>query len=366
MKKVGVITFSDTTHNYGQILQCFAMQQILKRIGCEPYLVQYDKNTRCSYRYLTLRSKIVKFLGSVSYLYKKKNDTGKKVCLQPESNEPGRRFDEFIKKNIRVLYFKTINDLYKNPPDAEAFICGSDQIWGAGTPLFYLDFIRKKETKKIAYAPSFGGVKFNVLDLLKLKLLLKDFAHIGVREYDGVDICYKCGRRDAIVVPDPTLILPVDEYKRIASNKLVPDSKYVFVYMLKNTTDFNIYEFEKDAKRRGLKVIYVTANGLTDDFPKLYPSIEEWLGLIENASYVVTNSFHCAVFSILYNKIFKVCLLKGSFSKMNVRFNNLFEHYNINMTDSVYDMKINNNVINNIIKKDIDQYTLMLHSWIYE
>lgn len=365
MKKVGVITFSNTTHNYGQILQCYAMQQVIKSIECAPFLIQYNNSSRCSYKCLTPIGRFLKFISACSYYFHKMS-SGKGFPLQPAKKEPDRHFEDFIKNHILTVYYDDVNCLYMNPPIGDAFICGSDQIWGTGTSLYYLDFIKDKKTKKIAYAPSFGGAKLNILDLLKIRILIKDFRHISVRENDGVEICKKCGRDDAIVVPDPTLILPVAEYKSIASSNLVPQHDYAFVYMLKNKTDFNIYDFEKEAVARGLKVIYVTANGLEDDYPKLYPTIEEWLGLIENASFVVTNSFHCSVFSLLFNKIFKIYPLTGSFSQMNLRFDRILKYYGIKQCDSVFDMKMDYSIINEKINNDADKYQQMLRSWIFE
>lgn len=363
MKKIGVITFSDTTHNYGQILQCFAMQQTLKRLGFNPFLIRFNTATKSSYKNLCLKSKFIKFISSLSY-YIHKLSSKEQISLTPKIKEPDRHFEQFIKKYINTTYYKTVNEIYSNPPIADAIICGSDQIWGTSSPLYYLDFIKDKRTKKIAYAPSFGGAKLNILDFLKIRLLIKDFKHISVREEDGINVCKRCGRNDAIVVPDPTLILPINEYKKIISKKLVPQNDYVFVYMLKNKTNFDIFNFEKEANQKGFQVIYVTANGLEDNHSKIYPTIEEWLGLIENASYVVTNSFHCSVFSILFNKNFKINRLIGQCEKMNMRFDNLIKHYNLNFSTSVFDTRINYSKINQTIMEDSEKYAKMLYSWL--
>lgn len=364
MKRVGVITFSRTTHNYGQILQCYAMQQTLKKNGCSSFLIQYNHNTKGSYKYLTVKSKVLKILGAISYYMKK--SLSQEVVLDPTQQEPDRHFKDFIKEHISTIYYKTIDDLYLNPPVADAIICGSDQIWGTGTPLFYLDFIKDKRTKKIAYAPSFGGGKFNIIDIVKLRLMLKDFDHISVREEDGIKICKKGGRSDVSVVPDPTLLLSMNEYKKISSARLVPSKKYIFVYMLKNDTDFNLDTLMNEAKKRDLSIVYVTANGLTDNYPKVYPSIEEWLGLIENATYVVTNSFHGSVFSILFNKNFKVYPLIGVFSQMNLRIETLLKNYNIQQCESVFDVNIDYSDINKKLKDDSEIYQRMLYSWIID
>lgn len=362
MKRVGVITFSRTTHNYGQILQCYAMQQILKNIDCNPFLIQYNHNTKASYKYLTVKSKILKFLGAISYHIKK--TLSQQIVLDPTQQEPDRHFKDFVEKHINSIYYKTVDDLYLNPPIADAMICGSDQIWGTGIPLFYLDFVKDKHTKKIAYAPSFGGAKFNLIDIIKLRLMIKDFSHISVREEDGVRICRKGGRSDVIVVPDPTLLLPMSEYKKISSTKLVPSKKYIFVYMLKNDTDFNFDALIDEAKVRDLSIVYVTANGLMDNYPKVYPSIEEWLGLIENATYVVTNSFHGSVFSILFNKNFKTYPLVGTFSRMNKRIETLLKHYGIQQCESIFDIKIDYFNINEKLKNDSENCQKILYSWI--
>lgn len=362
MKKVGVITFSGTSHNYGQILQCYAMQLVLKQLGFQPFLITF-RNTRISFKVLSFSQKIIKILGAVSYFIKKHTHATLSISLSPQ-NEVDRGFNNFISKHITTQHYGCLDLLYTNPPQADAYICGSDQIWGTMTPLYYLDFV-SKGGKKIAYAPSYGGGKLNLIDKFKLRWLIKDFSHISVREEDGVKICSECGRPDAIVVPDPTLIVDKESYRAIASNNKVPNKPYILVYMLKNTTDFDMEELKKETKKKNLEIVYITANGLEDEYEKIYPNIDEWLGLMNNATYVVTNSFHCTVFSIIFNKPFRVFYLIGEFAKMNLRISQLLLHYHLKHTETYnFDSQINYEQTNRILAEDRKKIQSMIKDWI--
>ncbi len=101
--------------------------------------------------------------------------------------------------------------------------------------------------------------------------------------------------------------------------------KFILLYMLKNKCDFNIQYVYEFAAAKKLEIIYVTGNGIIDGKDKFFATIPEWLYLIDNAEYVITNSFHCAVFSIIFMKQFGVLPLSGIDVGMNSRFDSLFE-----------------------------------------
>ena len=94
--------------------------------------------------------------------------------------------------------------------------------------------------------------------------------------------------------------------------------------MLKNECDFDIQKVYDFAAERKFQIVYVTGNGVLDRKEKFFATIPEWLYLIDNAEYVVTNSYHCSVFSALFSKQFGVVKLKGKFTGMNTRMESLF------------------------------------------
>lgn len=322
MKKIGIITFINTSHNYGQILQCYAMQRALREMGYQSFHLKWEDSS-LKYSDLSLKSKFIKFLGTLSYYCSVKYKTSFDY-----SHNIDRGFNTFISKNLSLLHIKRIGDIYKKKLDVDAFICGSDQIWGKSAQYYYLDFL-SKEVSKIAYSASFGGAVLNFFDKIKIGLLIKDFKHLGIREQEGIDSCKKCGRADAQLVIDPTLLISSEQYNDILSTNCIPNQEYIFIYMLKNECSFNMDTVKAYARKRKLKILYVTANGLEDEYEKIYPNVDEWLGLVANAKLVLTNSFHCSVFSIIFNKQFLVYKLTGECTKMNLRFEQLLHMFKI-------------------------------------
>jgi hypothetical protein len=107
------------------------------------------------------------------------------------------------------------------------------------------------------------------------------------------------------------------------------EKKYIMLYMLNNECDFDIQRVYDFAKEKDLEVVYVTGNGVINNREKFFATIPEWLYLIDNAEYVITNSFHCCVFSSLFSKKFGVAKLKGKVVGMNTRFETLFSFLGI-------------------------------------
>lgn len=193
--------------------------------------------------------------------------------------------------------------------EADAFVCGSDQIWSGLSPLFFLQFASKK-TKCLACAPSLGGSMFIGMKGTELKISFK-FCYLTAREEDGVKELHKLGFKNAELMPDPTLLLHMNDYSYLEENesKLIPQNKYLFLYLLGNPIGIDVKDIFDFAKQRNLKIVYVASQGRKDVFPKVTPTIGEWLSLIKNSEYVITNSFHGTVFSLQYHKKLESCLL---------------------------------------------------------
>lgn len=127
-------------------------------------------------------------------------------------------------------------------------------------------------------------------------------------------------------VCDPTLLLSADSYRQLYSDKIRKlSAKYVFLYMLGNECDFDIQNVYDWAGKNSLEVVYVTGNAIVDNNKKFFATIPEWIYLIDNAEYVITNSYHCGVFSTIFGKRFGIVPLKGKDAGMNARFDSLFE-----------------------------------------
>lgn len=319
--KVGIITYWDTDENYGQVLQTYALQQYLRNSGHDPYLIRYRfkiKGQKASfkwYRIFVYLSKLPKYV--TWYLNELKRQKSAEQYKEAIRNID-RKFNEF--KNLYVKHTEDVFDevsIYQNPPQADAFICGSDQIWG-GEGAYYLDFA-PDDKPKLAYAPSLGGMtSFSKEYEEQMKAWIKRLAFVGMRESTGVEVCHRLGRKDAVQVVDPTLLLDKSEYDKLRISTHA-DKPYLLLYVLGNPMSCSLEEIMAYARKRGLEVRYVASSGQGDKYEHIYPQIGEWLDLIANAEMVITNSFHGTVFSILFERPFANIPLNAGFERMNTR-----------------------------------------------
>ena len=322
--KIGVITFSSSKENYGQLLQCFAMQRFLQNIGHDAYLIRYLPKPvePARFRISRIFRYIVNFSAYFSFFISLIREKRNKKYVNENANEL-RHFDWFLRDELKTTEVLSENELMENPPIADAYICGSDQVWG-GDFVYYLSFAPDR-AKKIAYAPSFGGLTYFSPDYeMKVKELLRRFDFIGVREQGGVSVCHRLGFPKAVKVVDPTLLLTVGDYDKIRINTTV-NGKYIFVYLLGNPMACKVSDVFEFAKQKNLDVIYVASQGQNDAFEKVYPQIGEWIDYLAKADFVVTNSFHCSVFSLIYKKKFATIPLVGGFERMNGRIDELLD-----------------------------------------
>lgn len=329
--KIGIISYWDTQHNYGQLLQCYAMQQLVKKLGHEPKHIRY-KGTRKSLisrvKYL-LEIICSGHLFSYIKLWRKSKATEKMwKIMESEVNTVDRNFDDF-RTNYLSFTEKIYSDedLEKHPPLFDAYFCGSDQIWSAPSKPYMLQFGPKK-SKRLAIAASMGGIRIeNSYHKYLYKKYLKKFDYISLREDGGTKEIMRLGSYKAETFPDPTLVLEKDSFMPIL--KEPKNENYVFVYLLGNKMNFSIDLIYDWAKVKGLEVIYVATQGLNDSKEKVFPSINEWLGYINKARYVITNSFHGMAFSIIFEKQFLIIPLIEEFARMNDRVIDVLSEYGL-------------------------------------
>jgi hypothetical protein len=376
--KIGVMTFWWSNDNYGQILQCYALQKYLRDAGHDAYLIRYDP--RNDYVRTPFLKKVIKAFNPVKLshfvCYKLK-----KIMFYDkiEKTNDLRKFDSFRKQYIRQserIYY-TYKELIEVPPEADVYITGSDQVWNPDllslkntknhVKAFFLDF-GDLEKKRIAYAASFGKEQLPDDFIQEIIPLLKKFDYISVREKSGLDICRQCGFDKAEWVPDPTMLLKAADYRALYADEPLSNivKSYCLLYMLSNTYDFSIKTVYDWAKSKNLEIVYVTGNLQYDKYEKIYATVPEWLHLIDNAEYVITNSFHCAVFSLLFQKRFGIIPLKGRLAGMNSRFDSLFETFEMKQrfmdnSFAVLDTDIDLNKVGGIFKKIQNSCNLLTH-----
>lgn len=302
--KVDIIT-RHAVANYGSLLQSYATQKTFEKLGLDAEFINY---TRYDERANNLAKTHVK-----GKKWDKNILTRTLYTLIQTWNysHEYKAFEKYRKGFINETdtLYGSIEELIKNPPEADLYCTGSDQIWGKiGTSnydsAYFLDFVKDK--KCISYAASFGKEKIDSKLEENLPTLLDKYSYILVREDSAKDIVKRAGKENVEQVLDPTFLLSKEEWENLAGKK-PKYTNYVLVYQLHNNKKFNKYakEFCKAHNKKLLRLtpsIYHKARG-----GKLIylPTQYEFLSYFKNADYILTDSFHATVFSIMFNKKFK-------------------------------------------------------------
>lgn len=335
--KIGILTYWNSCDNYGQILQCFALQRYLNNQGHTAFLIKYAPTKDMGvqqkiWRNLSIQ-RILYFFSKERKLNKEKSRIEKRFQIINGELNKQRQFENF--RNTYLIATKhiyhSIDELRKNPPVANVYISGSDQVWNdslkeKNTAGCFLDF-GDCQVKRISYAASIGR-ELQQKELVIFSKYLSRFDAISVREQSTKEICDKLGFADSTVTLDPTLLLPVDEYSKISQSAHIHTiPPYLFLYVLNVTTQEEIYwenikEYLQE-KELNMKVVcssgYVQARELIPGYNNIQATIPEWLSYIENAACIITSSFHGMVFAIKMNIPFLVILLTNQYAKGNIR-----------------------------------------------
>lgn len=318
--KIGILT-QPLRYNIGGLLQNYALQQVLKRLGHKPVTLDPDPYQHVSVIVLAKRL-VLRLLG--------KKIT---VFVEKEQNRPartkGKNSDIFIKKYIKCFRYSKKNQLKSMGFDA--YIVGSDQTW---RPKYnrgrlgnmYLDFTQGMNVKRVAYAASFGTDEWEYTEeeTSKYAVLLQQFDSVSVREKSAVQICKEHFNVDAIHVLDPTLLLSKEDYiKIIKKDKASKSPGDLLVYFLDNTEDKKLLE-KKVVNDYSLTPFYVNNNKSKEITPQI--PVAQWLRGFYDAKYIITDSFHACVFAIFFNKPF---ILYANMDRGFARYQSLFETFGI-------------------------------------
>ena len=293
--RIGIVT-QPLEMNYGGILQNWALQQSLKKLGHEPVTIDaYQRYSTMHYAYNWLRVALKRIQG-------RKAKFPTRYCGALRSQLMGQFIEQHIAKT-RVMweYKKSIVPEYA----LDALVVGSDQVWRAAyngdhIENMYLRFAQGLQLKKrVAYAASFGVDHWEYTEeqTATCAALAQRFDAVSVREASGVDLCREHLGVNAEHVLDPTLLLTLDDYQSIIDQNWESGKPYLAVYCLDNTPDKKAF-FDKMAADRGLTVRYFSAGWQST------LTVGQWLAMIKHASLVVTDSFHGTAFSIIFNRDF--------------------------------------------------------------
>lgn len=331
---IGILTLPLRT-NYGGILQAYALQTVLEEMGHK--VVILDKSP---YKHLPIWKMPLSYSKRILKKYVQRKDI--RIFYEHWNNKSYPIISQYTQKFIKTyIHRKEVNDLNQlKENDFDALIVGSDQVWRiryfstmhSDIKNAFLYFARNWiNVKRIAYAPSFGTEEweYSKEQTAICKSLSHKFNAISVREISGIELCKKYFNINAQHVLDPTLLLNVTHYSKLANkaNKIYP-SNMLLHYILDENEKTN--ELIKCiATEKGLNIVRANSkveNQYADINERIQPPVEMWLSGFYNTDYVVTDSFHACAFSIIFNKPF---IVYGNKDRGYARFTSLLSLFGL-------------------------------------
>lgn len=305
--KIKTITCHDV-YNLGASLQAYALQKYLQDEGHEVEVIDYKP------RYLSGHNKLWG-------IYNPKYDKPLIKQLYLLAKLPGRvlslkrkkAFDSFTKQYLCLTQrYSSNEELKANPPEADAYIAGSDQIWNptfknGRDPAFYLDFVPQNKIK-ISYAASLATNEIPKECYSFMSQMIKRLDYVSVRESSSIKLINSLGRNDVVAVCDPVFLLSKEEWHHMGNDIGLNNKKYILIY------DFDkspiIDQIAKTiAKVKGFSIYNV--GPFKKNFAKrnyTYTGPIDFISLARDASYIISNSFHATAFALIFNKDF--CVVK--------------------------------------------------------
>lgn len=356
--KIGIITYPPR-FNYGAILQSYALEIVLERLGHEVWIVQSKPQSKLLTFHL-----LVKYLGRIikRYILSEKN----LILKEKKNNEDFKVITQNTWKFVEAhtkQYYTTKNFIIKRG-DFDCLVVGSDQIWRAkyfmNIERNYLDYTSGWNLKRIAYAPSFGVDNWEYTDkqTAHCKKLIKSFFAISVREESGILLAKEHLGIDAEFVLDPTMLLSKEDYIKIIKEEHGDDIKpSLSSYVLDENVN-NQMILSYIAKDKNMDIFKMMGDPSRMNVPaenKILPSFGTWLNMFHRSKILFTDSFHGTVFAIIFNLPFVVY---GNNERGLSRINSLLHLFNLEnrLVNTIEDYdKIKNTIIDwhnvNIIKE---------------
>ena len=323
MKNVITVTLH-RAENYGSILQSYALQEFVKKLG-------QDNGVDIKYQILDVRPKMQERIYSI-YKSGWNLSSAVKNCVAFFNYRKLKRKKEKFSSFAKELLCLTERYQDEQAPqeeqiDAQYYISGSDQVWNVRSQdfedYFYLDFV--KNGRKISYAASFGPLKIDwtKYNRDKYRNFLNAYDYISTREEGSAKNIELLTEKKAEIHIDPTLLLDKEDWRKIQSAVNYKQGKYILLYCLEPSKE-QLKIVKAISKKLHLPVVitkYNNKNDIFNTFVKKYDSgPQDFLALIDNAALVITSSFHGKAFSLIYRKKFYV--LNG---KMDNRISDILE-----------------------------------------
>lgn len=303
--KIGILTFH-ASHNYGSMLQAYALQHYLNMSGHDAETI----NLRIEAQRDVYHHPLVPVIGK-GKLYMK--SLFSPFWLYHECRK-WNKYEDFLQQNLRLTKrtYKSWEEIVTDLPNLgyECMITGGDQIWNMRCRDFDKSYFLPQKIdgiKKVAYSPSFGNFlkKMTTQEEVFLKDALSDYSSISVREGSMQEYLEESLKRKVFTVVDPTLLLSVSDYGRFIKTEPLVKGDYIYYYS-PSIIEKSERLAKKMAQHYGMPVV--------TSFPHLYSNSgfktvyesgpAEFLNLVQNASLVVGKSFHLVAFSLLFHKNF--------------------------------------------------------------
>lgn len=302
--KIGIVT-QQLNNNYGGVLQNFALQQVLKRLGHEPVTLDFRAKMPWDiWIFSTLQTLLLKmmFRGKGKHFFPLFHAEKRISPLMP-----------FVEKHIhRTREINNYSSKLIEEYQLDAVITGSDQVWRPLCNQFsnkyfshgyiedmFLPFVKKAGVRKFAYAASFGVDvwEYSPRQTRTCTRLAKRLDAVSVREQSGIALCRDHLGVEALEVLDPTLLLSAEDYGALCTSVPRKESNLLVAYVL-DMNEEKRHFIRNIADQNGLEAVTFSAD------KQAQLSVEEWLSTYRDAAFVITDSFHGTVFSILNHKPF--------------------------------------------------------------
>ena len=337
--KIGILT-QPLQANYGGLLQNYALQQVLLRAGHEVETIDWTPSNK------SLRSKLYRIKWTIlSFLFPKKYP---KLRYQPKDEERKviqQHTNHFISTYIHHTKTIMFKDGFRHQAKVgkyDAYVVGSDQCWRPCYNTFlksmFLDFVKDKQVKRIAYAASFGTDKweFTPQQTRGCKALAQQFNLVTVREDSGVKLCKEHLGVDAVHVLDPTMLLTKEDYIQLIEQEKEPKSSGTLFNYILDPDEKKAAFIQHIAEANELRSFQVLPKCQAETRTKkdvktriedcVFPGVTAWLRSFMDAEMTVVDSFHGMVFSILFNKPFWVI---GNANRGMSRFTSLLKVFHL-------------------------------------
>lgn len=317
---IGILTHP-LRKNYGGILQNWALQQTLKKLGYKSITINWRSDIPDWKEYISLKTLRL----FISYLYHTIKPPKIEFPRTPRWKDPNAiGIQKFVITHLNITKRISKRSVSEYASRYDTIIVGSDQVWRpkyiSNIEMMFLPFKKQKKQKKIAFSASFGTDNWEYTkDQTEVcKRLVHDFDIVSLREYSGIELCKKHFNIDNTEwTLDPTLLIDKEMYEELCKDVIIDEKEFLFAYILDDTDITN----EMCSRACEFMKIPIKKIGV-DSRTKASDTIESWLASFKHAKYVITDSFHGTVFSIIFHKPF--ALFYNS-SRGNARFNSLIK-----------------------------------------